>query len=123
MTKRILIVDDEQTNISLIKAALKDIDAEFIVGRDGGEGLALAKSEKPDMIILDVMMPKLSGFKVCGLLKSDRNFLNIPIAILSSRAGDDDIEISQKVGANIYMLKPIDQKKLNSEVKKLLKME
>ena len=116
---KILIVDDEETNIVLIKAALKDIDHEQIVAHDGEEGIALAKAEVPDVIILDVMMPKLDGFKVCGMLKSDKRFSQIPVVILSSRAGDDDVEIAREVGADIYMVKPFDLGELNKNVKQL----
>ncbi len=117
---RILIVDDEETNIALIKAALKDLASEFIIAHDGEEGIALAKNEMPDMIILDVMMPKYDGFKVCGMLKSDKRFSRIPVVILSSRAGDDDVQIAKEVGVDIYMVKPFDQDELNRNVKKLL---
>ena len=117
---RILIVDDEETNIALIRAALKDIDHEEIVARDGEQGIALAKTEVPDVIILDVMMPKFDGFKVCGMLKSDKRFSQIPVVILSSRAGDDDVEIAREAGADIYMVKPFDQAELTRNVKQLL---
>ena len=117
---KILIVDDEETNIALIKAALKDIDHELFVAHDGEEGIALAKEEIPDVIILDVMMPKFDGFKVCGMLKSDKRFARISVVILSSRAGDDDIKIAREVGADIYMVKPFDQAELNQNVKQLL---
>ena len=118
---KILIVDDELTNIALIKATLKDLDAEFLLASNGQEGLALAKAEMPDLIILDVMMPKLDGYKVCGMLKSDRRFAQIPVVILSSRAGDDDREIAREVGADAYLVKPFDQSELSENVKKLLK--
>lgn len=118
--KKILIIDDEETNIVLIQAVLKKIGCESIVARDGEEGLALAKSELPDLVVLDVMMPKLNGFKVCGLLRTDKRFGKTPIVILSSRAGADDKELSQEAGADVYMLKPVDQEKLVVEIKRLL---
>ncbi len=117
---KILIVDDEQTNIALIKAALSDLEYDLVVAHDGEEGIALAKKEMPDIIILDVMMPKYDGFKVCGMLKADKRFSQIPVVILSSRAGDDDVQIAKEVGADIYMMKPFDQGELNRNVKKLL---
>jgi CheY-like chemotaxis protein len=117
---KILIVDDEETNIALIKAALKDLDCEFIVARDGQEGIALARSEMPDVVILDVMMPKLDGYKACGMLKSDKRFAQIPVVILSSRAGEDDIEVAREAGSDVYMVKPFDQEELSQNVKRLL---
>ena len=119
---KILIVDDEQTNVVLIKAALSDLEYDLVVAHDGEEGIALAKKEMPDIIILDVMMPKYDGFKVCGMLKSDKRFAQIPVVILSSRAGDDDVQIAKEVGADIYMMKPFDQADLNQNVKKLLNL-
>ena len=118
---KILIVDDEQTNIALIKAALKDLTFDLVVANDGEAGIALAKKEMPDLIILDVMMPKFDGFKVCGMLKADKRFAQIPIVILSSRAGEDDKEIAQEVGADVYMVKPFDPGELNRNVKKLIR--
>jgi len=120
---RILIVDDEDTNIALIKAALKDLEGEFLIAHDGQEGIDMARREMPDIIILDVMMPKFDGFKVCGMLKSDKRFAQIPVVILSSRAGDDDVEIAKEVGSDIYMMKPFDREELNRNVKKLLNQE
>ena len=117
---KILIVDDEETNIALIKAALKGIDHELVVAHDGEEGIALAKKEMPDVIILDVMMPKLDGFKVCGMLKSDKRFARIAVVILSSRAGDDDMKIAREVGADVYMVKPFDRAELKRNVEQLL---
>jgi CheY-like chemotaxis protein len=117
---KILIVDDEMTNIALIKAALRDLCDQFLVANDGEAGINLAKRELPDLIVLDVMMPKLDGFKVCGMLKSDKRFSHIPIVVISSRAGDDDVEIAREVGVDSYMLKPIDQEELNRNVRQLL---
>ena len=117
---KLLIVDDEQTNITLIKAALKDLDFEIIVACDGEEGLKMAQEEMPEIIVLDVMMPKYDGFKVCGMLKSDRRYSHIHVVILSSRAGEDDLQLAREVGADIYMVKPFDQDELNRNVKTLL---
>jgi DNA-binding response OmpR family regulator len=91
-----------------------------LVAHDGEEGMALAKKAMPDMIILDVMMPKVDGFKVCAMLKSDKRFSKVLIVILSSRAGEDDVVIAREVGADLYMLKPFDQGELNRNVKRPL---
>jgi CheY-like chemotaxis protein len=117
---RILVVDDEQINIALIKTALSDLEAEFLLAHDGQEGLTLAQEEAPELIILDVMMPKLDGYKVCGMLKADRRFARVPVVILSSRAGDDDREMAREAGADVYMVKPFDAAELNKNVKRLL---
>jgi len=107
--KKILIVDDEETNIAILKSLFIGDKYEITVARDGEEGLAAAKSVMPDLILMDVMMPKMNGFKVCGLIKNESRYSQIPIMILSSRAGADDLETSKQVGADAYVVKPIDK--------------
>jgi len=118
--KKILIVDDEETNIVILRSLFSDDHYDITVARDGEEGLAYAKALVPDLILMDVMMPKMNGFKVCGLIKKESRLSQIPIIILSSRASDDDIEISKQVGAIIYMVKPINKKEISEKIKELL---
>ena len=118
--KKILIVDDEETNIAILKSLFADSDYEITVARDGEEGLATAKTLIPDLILMDVMMPKMNGFKVCGLIKKDNQLSEIPIMILSSRAGADDVENSKQVGASAYMIKPINKRKVSEKINELL---
>lgn len=119
-SKKILIVDDEETNIAFLKSLFAGDKYEITVARDGEEGLATAKDLIPDLILMDVMMPKMNGFKVCGLIKKENRFSKIPILILSSRASDDDLEISKQVGANAYMVKPVNKKELSEKINELL---
>ena len=119
-TKKILIVDDEDTNITLLKSLFSKTDHHLTVARDGEEALAAAKSIIPDLILMDVMMPKMNGFKVCGLIKSENQLSHIPIMILSSRAGDDDREISKQVGADAYLVKPVKTEEIISAIQKML---
>jgi len=118
--KKILIVDDEETNIVILSSLFKGDEFEVTVARDGEEGLAKTKELVPDLILMDVMMPKINGFKVCGLIKKERQFSQIPIMILSSRASDDDRETSIQVGANAYMIKPINKKEITEKINELL---
>ena len=118
--KKILIVDDEETNIAMLKSLFAGDNYKITVARDGEEGLAIAKDLIPDLILMDVMMPKMNGFKVCGLIKKDNRLSEIPIMILSSRAGADDIEISKQVGASAYMIKPINIRKISEKINELL---
>lgn len=118
--KKILIVDDEETNIVMLKSLFASSEYEIAVARDGEEGLATAKEITPDLILMDVMMPKMNGFKVCGLIKKENRLSQIPILMLSSRASDDDVKLSKEVGANAYMIKPIDRKELSEKINELL---
>ena len=121
MKKRILIVDDNEPDIVLIEDSLEASghDYEIIKANDGQVALEKAKSEMPDLIILDVMLPKLDGFHVCGMLKSDERFKSIPIILLTMKAATEDIQAGQDVQADAYMNKPLDPDKLHKQITKL----
>jgi adenylate cyclase len=118
--KRILLVDDEILTLQMLSDILQASGFEALTAHDGAEGLARARAERPDLIILDVMMPKLDGFKVARMLKSDRNHRHIPIIMLTARAGAADPELSQQAGADYHMMKPIDPVTLLTHVKRLI---
>ncbi len=118
--KRILLVDDEPLTLQMLTDIFRASGFEILTAQDGAEGLARARAERPDLLILDIMMPKLDGFKVARLLKSDRNYRHIPIIILTAKAGAADSELSRQAGADRYLLKPIDPEVLLEQVKRLL---
>ena len=118
--KRILIVDDEQELVKAVQIRLQQAGYETLVAHDGQEGLEKAKKEKPDLIILDLMLPKMDGYKVCGLLKIDSRFSKIPIIIFTAKAREEDKKMGQEVGANAYITKPFDPQALLSKIKELL---
>ena len=107
MTK-ILIVDDEKDIVETLSFMLQAKGYEIISAYDGEEGLKLAKEEKPDLIILDVMMPKINGYKICRLLKYDAKYKNIPIIMVTARSQDNDKLIGEETGANEYITKPFE---------------
>ena len=117
---KILVVDDENLIVTMIKDTLEANNYHVITARDGEEGLARARTEKPDLIILDVMMPKLDGFKVARLLKFDVRYRHIPIIMLTARAGTTDRDISINSGADAYLVKPLDLVSLLTKIKELL---
>jgi two-component system, OmpR family, alkaline phosphatase synthesis response regulator PhoP len=119
--KRVLIVDDEQDIVETIKFNLELGNTECIEAYDGEEALLKAKKEHPDLIIMDVMMPKMNGYKVCRLLKFDESFKHIPIIMLTARAQEKDIELGEETGADEYITKPFDMDKLLDLVKEYLK--
>jgi len=118
---KILIVDDEIQLIKLVQMRLEAHGYEVIAANDGEEGLEKAKIEKPDLIILDVMMPKMDGYQVCRLLKTDALYTNIPIILFTGKAQDEFEEIGDKVGADAFIRKPFDSKVLLGKVEELLK--
>jgi DNA-binding response OmpR family regulator len=121
MPKKILLVEDEKDLASTILFRLSAKGYEVILAYDGQEGLDKARADKPDLIILDLMLPKIDGYKVCALLKSDSRYSNIPILIFSARAQDEDRKKAKEAGADFYMTKPFEPEVLLSKLKELLK--
>jgi len=120
MAKRILVVDDEVQLVEMVKIRLEANGYEVLSAYDGQEGLEKIRKEKPDLIVLDLMLPKLDGYKVCRMIKFDEKYKNIPIILFSARAQDSDKEMGVQVGANGYITKPFEPKVLLSKIKELL---
>ena len=118
---KILIADDERQSVRMAQEWLEAHGHEVITADDGEEGLEKAKSENPDLIILDVMMPKIDGYQVCSLLKTDAQYTHIPIILLTGKAQGIFEKIGDKVGADAYITKPFDSRTLISKVEGLLK--
>ena len=121
MTKRILVVDDEPELVDMITLRLEANDYKVLQAHDGQEGLEMAKKEKPALIILDLMMPKMDGYKVCGLLKRDARYAKIPIILLTARAQEEDMSLGEELGADAYITKPFDPEVLLGKIKELMK--
>ncbi len=119
--KRILLVDDEESLVDMVKMRLEASGYEVIPAYDGPEGLELARKERPDLIILDLMLPKMDGYKVCGLLKKDSRYVDIPVIMLTARAQEEDLKLGQELGAEVYITKPFDPQALLSKIQELLK--
>jgi len=120
--KRILIVDDEKDIVEPIQFRLEVEGFECLVANDGEEALLKAKRENPDLILLDIMLPKINGYKISRLLKFDESYKHIPIIMLTARAQKTDIELGEKTGADEYVTKPFEMDELVGLVKKYLKM-
>ncbi len=121
--QRVLIVDDELDIVESIKFRLELENIECLEAYDGEEALAKAKKEKPDLILLDIMLPKINGYKIARLLKFDEAYKNIPIIMLTARSQEKDIEIGEETGADEYVTKPFDIEALTGLVKRYLKLE
>lgn len=120
MKKRILLIEDEKDLIMTVSFRLKNEGYEVITALDGEDGLDKAKKLKPDLILLDLMLPKLNGYKVCGFLKSDVRYKKIPIIIFTARAQEADKKLCQELGAEAYITKPFEPEALLEKMRELL---
>jgi two-component system cell cycle response regulator DivK len=110
MTKLILIVEDEPKNLTLLRDLLQVSGYKTIEATDGEQGVELAKSKKPDLILMDVQMPKMDGLEATRILKADATTSNIPVLALTSYAMKGDKERILEAGCDGYIAKPIDIK-------------
>lgn len=116
---KILVVDDDASIVQMVQFLLQRDGHEVLVARDGQEGLETAQQQKPDLIVLDIMMPEMDGFTVTGNLFKDPEMRKIPILIMTAKGNSRDIlELVPNVSA--YMSKPFDPDDLRQNVKKLL---
>ncbi|MFA4991881.1 MAG: response regulator [Candidatus Omnitrophota bacterium] len=118
--KRILIVDDEEDIVNILKFRLEANNYSVLSAFDGQDALERARSERPDLIILDLMLPKLDGYKVCRALKSDENYKDIPIIIFTARAHEENGEDGGEIKADAYVAKPFEPQELLEKIRGLL---
>ena len=121
MAKKILLVDDEDNIVTILEARLIANGYDVVTASDGQDGLAKARAENPDLIILDVMLPKIDGFKVCRMLKFDDQYKHIPIILFSARTQDSDLDTGKQQGADAYITKPFQPEVLLAKIKELIK--
>lgn len=120
MKKRILAVDDEPMVLTVIRKRLEFAGFEVITAEDGMEGLRLARTEQPDLIVLDLILPGINGYQICGMLKRDQNLKRIPILMLSARSQEHDVSEGLRLGADAYMTKPYETEEFMAQVQTLL---
>jgi DNA-binding response OmpR family regulator len=121
--KKILIVDDEAHLRMLIQQTLEDLQdegVELLTAGNGEEALETIKAEKPNLVFLDVMMPKMSGFDVCHAVKNELGMKEVHIVLLTAKGQEFDKQKGQEVGANLYMTKPFDPDALLAKAKEVL---
>lgn len=120
MTKKILFIEDEPDLVMLMQVRLVSEGYQMLSAYDGEEGLKKVEAEKPDLILLDVVMPKIDGLTVCRQLKSDSTTKHIPIIIVSASGGKDLPERCLAAGADDVILKPFEPEELLTKIKALL---
>ncbi len=118
--KKILIVDDEQDLVEVVKFRLKANGYDVIVAYNGKDGLEKARTQNPALIILDLMLPEIDGYKICRMLKFDKKYKHIPIIIFTARAQEDDKKMGEQTGADAYVTKPFEPDKLISIINEML---
>jgi twitching motility two-component system response regulator PilH len=116
MAKRILLVEDSPAHLQLMQDALAGRGYDLLVAEDGERALAQARMHKPDLILLDIVLPKVSGFQVCRQIKSDAELSKIPVIFVSSKTQEFDRYWGLKQGADGYITKPFRPEELAAEV-------
>ncbi|MCW8904690.1 response regulator transcription factor [Sedimenticola sp.] len=120
MSQHILIVDDEKNIAISVDYLLRREGYRVSVAHDGEEGLRLIRSDRPDLVLLDIMMPKLNGFQVCEAVRQDPALAGIRIVMLTAKGRDAEKEKGLALGADAYITKPFSTRELVSQVKALL---
>jgi two-component system alkaline phosphatase synthesis response regulator PhoP len=118
--KKILLVDDEPNIIMSLEYTFKKNNFQVFIARDGQEALEILKTEQPDLIILDIMMPNVDGYATIEAVRKDKKLSNCKVIFLSAKNKESDIEKGMRLGANAYMTKPFSIKKLIEQVNELL---
>lgn len=122
MTVKILTVDDSKTIRMIVKKAFKPFDVELLEAENGVEGLAVAGKSKPDLIILDITMPVMTGVEMLGKLKEQDSLKNIPVIMLTAESGKENVMQIVKMGVKDYIVKPFKGEQLIERAKNILKL-
>lgn len=118
--RKVLIADDEPNIVISLEYLMKREGHAVIVARDGDEALELIRTERPALVLLDVMMPKKTGYEVCQALRADEATAGIKVLMLTAKGRDTDVAMGLGVGADAYMTKPFSTKDLAEKVRELL---
>ncbi len=118
MARKVLVIEDHAPTVELMKAVLQGGGHEVVSALDGALGLRKAVEERPDLILLDVMMPELDGYEVCRRLKADPRTSRIPVVFVSVKASPENFQLGKEAGADSYMTKPFENQHLLAVVEK-----
>ena len=118
--KKILLIEDEQDLLKTIRMILEMAGYQVITAEDGIDGLNKARSLKPDLIILDLMLPRLDGYSLSHILKFDVKYKSMPIVILTARAQEKDEKMAKEAGADVFIVKPFELDLLLETIKNLI---
>jgi len=118
--KKILLVDDAETILMMERMILNKRTYELVTAKDGEEALTKACDEQPDLILLDVIMPKMNGFEVCHELRKNEKTSSIPVIMVTTRGEAENVEIGYERGCNDYVTKPINRMELLKKVRNIV---
>jgi DNA-binding response OmpR family regulator len=122
MSKRILVVDDEPNIIISVQFLMSREGFDVSIARDGDEALDAIRSQRPDLVVLDVMMPKRNGFEVCEAVRADPDLAAVRILMLTAKGREADFDKGMKLGADAYLAKPFSTRELVQKVRELLEI-
>ena len=117
---KILIIDDLATEVQIMRGMVTNLGHNAVVANDGEAGYNLAKTEKPNLILLDVVMPKMDGFQPCRKIKKDPDLANIPVILVTTKNQDTDRNWGLKQGASDFVSKPFNVDELSAKISSLL---
>ncbi len=117
---KILVVDDERNMVRLLQLNLEREGYEVVTALDGMEGLQKAHTENPDLVLLDITMPRMDGFEVLNILKANTETSEMPVVILTARSKDADVFQGYETGADAYLTKPLHPNELTAVIRKML---
>jgi DNA-binding response OmpR family regulator len=117
---RILVVDDNEKNVELLEAILQAADFEVLKAYDGKQAIEMVGKERPDLLLLDIMMPQLDGFQACEILRKDPQNAGLPVIMVTAKDKESDIVQSLERGADDYIVKPINKKELLEKIGDML---
>ena len=118
---KVLVVDDEEYIQHILNFSFGAEGYDVVTAADGEEGIKKAKSEKPDIIVLDIMMPKMDGYEACKRLKTDPNTKGIPVILLTAKGREVDRKLGSQAGADDYVVKPFSPGRLIERVEGMIK--
>src|SRR5947209_6569224 len=120
---RILVVDDNPVNVDILRTRLAVHGYEILTAADGEEALVVARAKQPDLILLDVMMPKMDGIQVCRELRADSSLPFMPIILVTAKTDSKDVVAGLEAGGDEYLTKPVDQAALVARVQSMLRVK
>jgi len=120
MAKVVLVVEDDPKSMKVARDLLTMSGYSTIQASDGAQGVELARAQKPDLVLMDIMMPKMDGYTACHAIKSDKATKNIPVIMVTAVGFDLNRQLAERVGASAYVTKPIDREELMKTIGQFL---